>query len=41
LVLLVVILGLFVHRLLILPTTTGVAERPLEMVAVDGRMVGT
>jgi hypothetical protein len=41
LVLLVVILGFFVRRLLILLTTTGVAERPPEMLAVDGHMVGT
>jgi hypothetical protein len=41
LVLLVVILGFFVRRLLILLTTTGVAERPPEMVVIDGRMVGT
>jgi hypothetical protein len=41
LVLLVVILGFFVRSLLILLTTTGVAKRPPEMVAVDGRMVGT
>jgi hypothetical protein len=38
---LVIILGFFVRRLLILLTTTGVAERPPEMEAVDGRMVGT
>jgi hypothetical protein len=41
LVLLVVNLGFFVRRLLILLTTTGVAERPPEMVAFDGSMVGT
>jgi hypothetical protein len=41
LVLLVVILGFFVRRLLVLPATTGVAERPPEVVAIDGRVIGT
>jgi hypothetical protein len=41
LVLLVIILGFFVCRLLVLLTTTGVAERPPEVVAVDGRVIGT
>jgi hypothetical protein len=40
-VLLIVILGFFVCRLLILLTTTGVAERPPKMVAVDGGVIGT
>jgi hypothetical protein len=41
LVFLVVILGFLVRRLLVLLTTTRVAERPPEVVAVDGRVVGT
>jgi hypothetical protein len=41
LVLLVVILGFFVRRLLVLPTTTGVAERPPKVVAINGRVIGT
>jgi hypothetical protein len=41
LVLLVIILGFFVRRLLVLLTTTGVAECPPEVVAVDGRVIGT
>jgi hypothetical protein len=41
LVLLVIILGFFVRRLLLLLTTTGVAERHPEVVAVDGRVIGT
>jgi hypothetical protein len=41
LVVVVVILGFFVGRLLILLPTTGVAERPPEVVAVDGGVAGT
>jgi hypothetical protein len=41
LVLLVIILGFFIRRLLVLPATTEVAERPLEVVAIDGRVIGT
>jgi hypothetical protein len=41
LVLLVVILGFFVCRLLVLLTTTGIAERPPKVIAVDGSVVGT
>jgi hypothetical protein len=41
LVFLVVILGFFVRRLLVLPATTRVAERPPEVVAIDGRVIGT
>jgi hypothetical protein len=37
----VVILGFFVRRLLVLLTTTGVAEHPPKVVAVDGSTVGT
>jgi hypothetical protein len=40
-VLLIIILGFFVCRLLVLLTTTRVAERPPKMVAVDGSMIGT
>jgi hypothetical protein len=39
-VLLIIVLGFFVRRLLVLPTT-GVAERSPKMVAVDGGMIGT
>jgi hypothetical protein len=38
---LVVILGFLVHWLLVLLATTGVAECPLEVVTVDGRVIGT
>jgi hypothetical protein len=41
LVLLVVILGFFIRRLLVLPATTRVAERPPEVVAIDSRVIGT
>jgi hypothetical protein len=41
LVLVVIILGLFVCRLLVLLTTTGVAERPPKIVAVDSGVIGT
>jgi hypothetical protein len=41
LVLLVIILGFFVCRLLVLPATTGVAECPSKVVAIDGRVIGT
>jgi hypothetical protein len=41
LVLVVVILGFFVHRLLVLLTTTGVAERPPKMITVDSGVIGT
>jgi hypothetical protein len=41
LVLLVVILGFFVRRLLVFLTTTEVAEHPPEVIAVDGRVIGT
>jgi hypothetical protein len=41
LVLLVIILRFFVRRLLVLPATTRVAERPPEVVAIDGRVIGT
>jgi hypothetical protein len=41
LVLFVVILGFLVRRLLVLLTTTGVAERPPEVVAVNGRVIST
>jgi hypothetical protein len=41
LVLLVIILEFFVCRLLVLPATTRVAERPPEVVAIDGRVIGT
>jgi hypothetical protein len=37
----VVVLGFFVCRLLVLFTTTGVAERPSKVVAVNGSVVGT
>jgi hypothetical protein len=37
----VVLLGFFVSRLLILLSTTGVAERPPKVVAVNGSVVGT
>jgi hypothetical protein len=40
-VLLIVVLGFFVRRLLVLLSTTGVAERPPKVVAVNGGMVGT
>jgi hypothetical protein len=36
-----VILGFFVRRLLVLLATTGVAERPPKVVAVNGGMIGT
>jgi hypothetical protein len=41
LVLLVVILGFLVRWLLVLLSTTGVAESPPEVVTVDGRVIGT
>jgi hypothetical protein len=41
LILVVIILGFFVRRLLVFLTTTGVAERPPEVVAVNGRVIGT
>jgi hypothetical protein len=41
LVVVVVILGFFVCGLLVLLTTTGVAERPPKVVAVNGSVVGT
>jgi hypothetical protein len=41
LVVVVVILGFFVHRLLVLLTTTGVAERPTKVITVNGSVVGT
>jgi hypothetical protein len=40
-VLLIIILGFFVRRLLIFLTTTGVAERPPKMVAIDGGVTCT
>jgi hypothetical protein len=40
-VLLIIILGFFVRRLLVLLSSTGVAERPLKVVAVNGGVVGT
>jgi hypothetical protein len=40
-VLLIVILGFFVRRLLVLLSSTGVAERPPKVVAVNGGMIGT
>jgi hypothetical protein len=40
-VLLIVILGFFVRRLLVLLSTTRVAERPSKVVAVNGGMIGT
>jgi hypothetical protein len=40
-VLLIVVLGFFVRRLLVLLSTTGVAERPPKVVAVNGGMIGT
>jgi hypothetical protein len=40
-VLLIVVLGFFVRRLLVLLSTTGVAERPSKVVAVNGGVVGT
>jgi hypothetical protein len=39
-ILLIIVLGFFVSRLLVLPPTTGVAERPPKVVAVDGSVVG-
>jgi hypothetical protein len=41
LVLLVVVLGFFVCRLLVLLAITGVAERPPKVVAIDGSVIGT
>jgi hypothetical protein len=38
---LVIILGFLICRLPVLLTTTGVAKRPLEVIAIDGRVVGT
>jgi hypothetical protein len=37
----VIILGFFVRMLLVLLTTTGVAERPPKVVAINGSVVGT
>jgi hypothetical protein len=37
---LIIILGFFVSRLLVLLSATGVAERPPKVVAVDGGVVG-
>jgi hypothetical protein len=37
----VVVLGFFVRRLLVLLTITGVAERPPKVAAVNGGVVGT
>jgi hypothetical protein len=39
-ILLIIILGFFVSRLLVLLSTAGVAERPPKVVAVDGGVVG-
>jgi hypothetical protein len=39
--LILVILGFFVRRLLVLLATTGVAERPPKVVTVNGGMIGT
>jgi hypothetical protein len=39
-ILLIIILGFFVSRLLVLPSATGVAERPPKVIAVDGSMAG-
>jgi hypothetical protein len=39
-ILLIIILGFFVCRLLVLLSTTGVAERPPKVVAVNGGVVG-
>jgi hypothetical protein len=41
LVIVVVILGFFVRRLFVLLSTTGVAERPSKVVAVNSGVVGT
>jgi hypothetical protein len=40
-ILLIIILGLFVRRLLVLLSSTRVAERPPKVVAVNGGVVGT
>jgi hypothetical protein len=40
-VLLIIILGFFVRKLLVLLSTTGVAERPPKVIAVNGGMIGT
>jgi hypothetical protein len=40
-ILLIIILGFFVSRPLVLLSATGVAERPPKVVAVDGGVVGT
>jgi hypothetical protein len=40
-ILLIIILGFFVRRLLVLLATIGVAERPPKVVAVYGGMIGT
>jgi hypothetical protein len=40
-ILLIAILGFFVHRLLVLLATTGFAEYPPKVVAVYGSMIGT
>jgi hypothetical protein len=40
-VLLIIVLGFFVRRLLVLLTATRVAECPPKMIAVDGSMIGT
>jgi hypothetical protein len=40
-VLLIVVLGFFVRRLLVLLSTTGVAECPPKVVAINGSVVGT
>jgi hypothetical protein len=40
-ILLIIILGFFVSRLLVLLSATGVAERPPKVIAVDGGVAGT
>jgi hypothetical protein len=39
-ILLIIVLGFFVNRLLVLPAATGIAERPPKVIAVDGSVVG-
>jgi hypothetical protein len=39
-ILLIIILGFFVSRLLVLLSSTGVAERPPKVIAVDGGVAG-
>jgi hypothetical protein len=38
---LVVVFGIFVHWLLVLLATTGIAECPPEVVAIDCHVIGT